>query len=267
MQQHDDRDAGRQLGRLVAQGQDLEGLAELGEQHVGRSGLLVLTGRHLVRDVERVDEGELRAFEARHGGDQFRQVVLEELLAHRVEVPDALHGVGLLGGEAEVARALWRTDPVEAMALGPLLILGIGLRVGDDQAELAARGRDVLAQQGLHAAGVTFAVGPQFDVGPADEELELHRLVELADESARGGGQGERAVLGEVDAAAEEGDEEIREERRGHEGEGGEQGLGAGHGGRRRGFSGGRRRGCSGRGRRRPATGNNRRPGRRRSPA
>ena len=79
--ERDDRDVLRQPPLGGVDGDDVEALAEFGEQGVGRAGRLFAALLRGIGDRQRADQRELRAFEARDGGDELGQVELQEAFA------------------------------------------------------------------------------------------------------------------------------------------------------------------------------------------
>ena len=164
----------------------------------------ILRGAEDGQGAEDADDGLLGPGDAGH---EARDVVLERLLEARAEAGDGGLGIAADGDEAEVDRRAERVGllRLDAVALRPLLGVGVRLGVVLLEADAALAGDLVFAQQVADLPGVRLKPHGHVLGAFAEEELQRDVAFELAEELPGPLGEGEEALLGEVEAQTQVG--------------------------------------------------------------
>ena len=231
--QHQDVDVLGDLLELRMQRAQVEELAYLIDHHPGlrtHAAHRRLHRRSLPLDRQRAQQADDLLFRVREVVDELGHVVLEELLALRREERDDLLVVdGVRPRETEVEDPLVEPQrhPAQAVPDGTVLLIGERLGVDHVQRQLCAGEPLVLLEQRSHAIGVAPDTGHSLQFALRKMEPQGHRLVEAREDSTGSFGEGEQAVLGQVDARRAE--EPAREDVHREQQYDGEHDSGRGH--------------------------------------
>ena len=208
MDQHQDVDVLGDLFEPRGQRAQLEELLHLLDDHPRRRIEAAERRLHpprplLAFDRQRAQQAHDLLRGLREVVHELGDVVLEELLALGGEEGDGFLVIdGVRTDEAEVEAPLVEPQRHAAQAVrdGAVLLFGEGLGVDHVQRQLPAGEPFVLVEQGAHAIGVAADARRPPQLALREVETQGHRLLQAREDAARAFGEGEQAVLGEVDA-------------------------------------------------------------------
>ncbi len=170
-----------------------------GPRRVGAAGLEIHVALH-GQCRQPAHHGFLRRGELE---DELGHVVLQLFLAARGQVGDGALAVGGVGGREPQVHALTAiVDRIHAEFVGAVFLFRIGLRIDDLEREVAVGQRGQLFEQFAHARTVTAharILGRGF---LAEEEVEVHRLLEPAHDALGALRHRVEIVRGQVDLRA-----------------------------------------------------------------
>ncbi len=226
LHQHENVDVGRDFLDVVFERLDLEELADLVHHQLRRGRLRAHAhhGRHGAIERNAADHANHTLLGIGQRVDQLGHIVLEEALTLRREEADAGLVVGGVGADqAEVALVALAIERDAPQARRHGAILGVGERLGVEEADLQLAAGDVAIalQQRTHALEILGVGRGGIAQGLREINAHVDRLVDGLERLARAVGDREQAVAGEVHLDAAEG--RRGEQVDGQEGDGGQR--------------------------------------------
>ncbi len=197
-------DLGRDRRRRAFELPHVEQLLQLADARPWRRRRRIGAGRRPAVDGEIADEADHALLRVRERVDELADLVLERVLAVRVQEGDGhlvVHRIG--ADQAEIARVARRVQGQLLDAVADRLILRFGERLGLDhlQLELAAGLGGVFLQQVAHALAVVEVLRQGLELLGGEVEAQGDRLIELRQHIARAGRQRVEPVLSDVEPA------------------------------------------------------------------
>jgi hypothetical protein len=189
-------------GRL--DGDEIKGLFPFADHELALRHPAALHGHEIHLGLQRQagQEAELAAVKLLRLVEKLREIVFEELLAVGGESGDDLLVLGLDGHETEV-KLFARGGPDlrgDAGGGGLFLVGGVGFRIDEVEGDLAAGGARIFAEHLPHPLGVVLDSDRQGAGAAREVEVELDRLLDLAEERPGAGRQRVDFLRGGIEA-------------------------------------------------------------------